>query len=134
MRRKTTRLGVWMLTISLALGCTQGPAGTQDYRPLLLGERLDPLAGEKTFVPWRAPQQMAAFVHPHEDREQGILIAGHWVLILLGEGSWYFQEPLEREPVPDAEASPEDVRRALGALGVPQGAVIPYRPHEGGKP
>jgi hypothetical protein len=77
---------------------------------------------------------MAAFIHPHEDLDQGIMIAGHWIMVLLGEGSWYFQENIDREPVPDAEASAEDIRAALGAIRVPRDAVIPYRTKEPVKP
>jgi len=115
-------------------GCSSGKPSGPDYRPLPLVQKEDPLAGEKTFLPWRPPRQMAAFVHPHEDREQGILIAGHWILVLLGEGSWYFQDDPDQDPVPDAEASPEDTRAGLGAVQVPQGAVIPYRAKEPPKP
>jgi hypothetical protein len=77
---------------------------------------------------------MAAFIHPHEDRVQGIMIAGHWIMVLLGEGSWYFQDDVDREPLPDAEATPEDVERALGALSVPRDAVVPFRTKETVKP
>jgi hypothetical protein len=101
---------------------------------VLLAERTDPMAGEKNFTPWHPPRQMAAFIHPHEDLEQGIMIAGHWIMVLLGEGSWYFQEELGGEPVPDAEASAEDIRRALGAVLIPRDAVVPYRAKEGTKP
>lgn len=133
MRRKMTPLGVWTLIGSLALGCSQGP-GAPEYRPVLLGERTDPMAGEKNFTPWRPPRQMAAFVHPHEDLDQGVMVAGHWIMVLLGEGSWYFQEERDQEPVPDLEASAEDIRKALGAVSIPRDAVVPYRPKEGVKP
>ena len=132
MAKRTTLSGVWILIVSLALGCSASQKA--EYRPLELSERQDPLAGDRTFVPWRPPRQMAAFVHPHEDQQQGIVIAGHWIMVLLGEGSWYFQEDRDQEPVPDAEASADDVRRALGAVSVPRDAVIPYRPKEGAKP
>lgn len=132
MAKRTTLSGVLILTASLAAGCSGSPR--PEYQPLQLLERQDPLAGERNFVPWRPPRQMAAFVHPHEDVEQGIVIAGHWIMVLLGEGSWYFQEDRDQDPVPDAEASAEDVRRALGAVAVPRDAVVPYRPKEGAKP
>jgi hypothetical protein len=77
---------------------------------------------------------MAAFVHPHEDVEQGIMIAGHWIMVLLGEGHWYFEEPSDPDPLPDQEATAEDLRRALGALQIPRDAVVPYRAKEGAKP
>ncbi|HLY10359.1 MAG TPA: hypothetical protein VKW04_13730 [Planctomycetota bacterium] len=132
MTQRRIRSAVWMLTASLALGCSGSSGG--EVQPVLLSERADPLAGERSFVPWHPPRQMAAFVHPHEDPGQGILIAGHWILVLLGEGRWYFQEPGEEEPLPDAEASAQDVRRALGAVSVPRDAVVPFRPKEGAKP
>jgi hypothetical protein len=94
----------------------------------------DPLAGEKTLVPWRPPRQLAAFIHPHEDRSQGLMIAGHWMIVLLGEGSWYFEPPPDREPVVDREASPEEIHSALGTLSIPEGAVVPYRAREPHKP
>jgi len=131
MAKRTTLSGVLILTASFALGCSDSRKA--EYRPLELAERQDPLASDRNFVPWRPPRQMAAFVHPHEDVEQGIVIAGHWIMVLLGEGSWYFQENRDQEPVPDAEASADDVRKALGAVAVPRDAVIPYRPKEGGK-
>jgi hypothetical protein len=54
-------------------------------------------------------------------------------MVLLGEGSWYFQDDIDREPVPDSEAGPDDIRAALGAVSVPRDAVIPYRAKEGAK-
>lgn len=132
MAKRTTLSGVLTLIGSLALGCVGTPVG--EYRPLLLSERPDPLAGDRGFAPWHPPRQMAAFVHPHEDLDQGIMIAGHWIMVLLGEGSWYFQEAGDEEPVPDAEASAQDVRRALGAVSIPREAVVPFRPKEGAKP
>jgi hypothetical protein len=94
---------------------------------------MDPLVQEKNFSPWHPPRQMAAFIHPHEDLTQGVMIGGHWMMVLLGEGSWYFQEDPEREPVPDAEASAEEIRKALGAVAFPRDAVVPYRASEGMK-
>jgi len=134
-------MGRWRFRsgILTLLACTLGACGSgkpcePDYRPVPLTERDDPLAGERAFQAWNPPRQLAAFVHPHEDREQGIMIAGHWIMILLGEGSWYFQDEPDREPVPDAEASPEEIRAGLGALSVPAGAVIPFRTREPAKP
>ena len=132
MAKRTTLSGVLILIGSLALGCSGSPGG--EYRPLLLSVGQDPLAGDRSFVPWHPPRQMAAFVHPHEDQGQGIMIAGHWIMVLLGEGSWYFQEAPDEEPVPDSEASAQDVRRALGAVSIPRDAVAPFRPKEGAKP
>jgi hypothetical protein len=137
MEKKTTRSGVLILIVSAFAGCSHGSANDAEYRPVLLSEMQDPLVQAKNFTPWHPPRQMAAFIHPHEDREQGIMIAGHWILVLLGEGSWYFQdnvENVEREPVPDAEAGAEETRAALGAVQVPRDAVVPYRIKEGAKP
>lgn len=133
MEKKTTRIAVWIAIGSILAGCSSGPV-KMEYRPVPLSEIQDPLVQAKNFTPWRPPRQMAAFIHPHEDREQGVMIAGHWIMVLLGEGSWYFQDDVDREPVPDAEASPEDVRAALGSVAVPRDAVIPYRAKEGAKP
>ncbi|HLY75083.1 MAG TPA: hypothetical protein VKU80_13260 [Planctomycetota bacterium] len=133
MRKKTIRITVWIAIASALAGCASGTARLE-YRPVPLSEIEDPLVQAKNFTPWRPPRQMAAFIHPHEDREQGIMIAGHWIMVLLGEGSWYFQDDVDREPVPDGEAGADDVRAALGAVSVPRDAVIPYRPKEGAKP
>ena len=134
MRDTMTRIGVSMLIASTLGGCFMAPAGIPDYEALRLEQVRDPLATEKAFTPWRPPRQMAAFVHPHEDVKQGIMIGGHWVMVLLGDGGWYFEEPVEREPLPDQEATPEQARRALGSLKVPSDAVIPYRRSAGVKP
>ena len=135
MAKRMTLSGVLIATASLLGGCSgSGSAKEPGYRPVALREMVDPLAGERNFTPWRPPRQMAAFVHPHEDQVQGIMIAGHWIMVLLGEGSWYFEEPPDREPLPDAEASAEDIRKALGSVVFPRDAVVPYRPREGAKP
>jgi hypothetical protein len=133
MGKRTTLSGVSILIASALFGCA-GDAKDREYRPVLLTEMRDPLAGAKEFTPWHPPRQMAAFIHPHEDREQGIMIAGHWIMVLLGEGSWYFEETVDREPVPDAEAGADETRAALGAVLVPRDAVVPYRAKDGGKP
>ncbi len=134
MGKTMNRIAVWTLIASVLGGCAAAGPKEPDYRPVLLGDLQDPLVQAKNFTPWRPPRQMAAFIHPHEDREQGVMIAGHWIMVLLGEGSWYFQDDVDREPVPDAEASPEDVRAALGSVAVPRDAVIPYRPKDGVRP
>ena len=46
--------------------------------------------------------------------------------MLLSEESWYVDDEVDREPVPDAEASAEDIRSGTGIL-VPQDAIVPYR-------
>ncbi len=126
MRRTMIRSAVSTFIASLIAGCA-GSGEAPGYKPVLLGVQTDPLAPARTVTPWRPPKQMAVFIHPHEDRAQGILIGGHWIMVLLGEGSWYFQDEIEREPIPDAEATPEEKRAALGVLTVPQDAVVPFR-------
>jgi hypothetical protein len=121
------------LIASVWVGCSGSPKDP-GYPPVALAEVTDPLVLEKNFSPWHPPRQMAAFVHPHEDPAQGVMIGGHWMMVLLGEGSWYFQDSAEREPVPDAEASAEEIRKALGSVGVPRDAVVPYRNRERAKP
>lgn len=133
MARTSTLIVVSTFIASLGLGCKEASV-TASYPTVAITERTDPLAGERNFTPWRPPRQMAAFVHPHEDLGQGVMIAGHWIMVLLGDGSWYFQDDPDREPLPDAEASAEDIRRALGAVSVPRDAVIPYRVKDGLKP
>jgi hypothetical protein len=108
--------------------CSTGhPKEEPRYRPVLLGEATDPLAPAQNAPAWRPPRQFAVYIHPHEDRERQILVGGHWIMLLLGEGSWYTAEAADREPVPDAEASKEDICRGLSALAAPGDAVVPYR-------
>lgn len=133
MAKRMILIGASTLIASACFGCSGSPKDP-GYPPVALSQTMDPLVQEKNFSPWHPPQQMAAFIHPHEDRTQGVMIGGHWMMVLLGEGSWYFQETLEREPVPDAEASAEEIRKALGAVAVPRDAVVPYRSREGAKP
>src|SRR6476620_3151865 len=102
MPRTATLIGVWTLIASAAGGCAGTGPKDPGYQPILLSEAIDPLVQERNFTPWRPPRQMAAFVHPHEDQVQGVMIAGHWIMVLLGEGSWYFEPEVDREPLPDA--------------------------------
>lgn len=129
---RTTILSVVLISIGSALlGCVgSGGAPGELYRPVGFEVLTDPLAPRATVLPWRPPRQMAAYIHPHEDRLQGIMIGGHWIFILLGEGSWYFEDTAEKEPVPDAEASPAQRAAALRAIDLPRGSVIPYAPKE----
>jgi hypothetical protein len=115
-----------------ASGCAALTAERPDesLRPIPLEPWIDPLSPERPAIPWRPPRQMAVYIHPHEDPAQGILIGGHWILVLLGDGSWYFEDQPDRDPVPDAEAGPEEKRAAVGTLEVPAGAVVPYRARE----
>lgn len=131
MRRTTILSAAWISIGSAFLGCTHpaGPAG-ELYRPAGFQEVVDPLAPRPTVLPWRPPRQLAAYVHPHEDRSQGILIGGHWIFVILGDGSWYFEDAIEKDPVPDAEATRAEREAALRALDLPRGSVIPYAPKE----
>ena len=49
------------------------------------------------------------------------------MMILLSQGSWYIDDPIEREPVPDAEASEREIQEGLSALVSPHKASVPYR-------
>jgi hypothetical protein len=133
MAKRMTLSGALILIGSAFFGCSGSPKDP-GYPPVLLSQTMDPLVQGKNFTPWHPPRQMAAFIHPHEDQVQGVMIGGHWMMVLLGEGSWYFQEDPEREPVPDAEATAEEIRKALGTVAVPRDAVVPYRAKEGTKP
>jgi hypothetical protein len=120
MRRAMILSAAWISIGSSMLGCTSPAGASRDlYRPVGFQETVDPLAPRPTVLPWRPPRQMAAFIHPHEDRTQGILI---------GDGSWYFEDAGEKDPVPDAEATPAERQAGLRALDLPQGSVIPYAP------
>lgn len=124
-------IGSALLAVAIGLaGCKSG-AG---YRPVPLSVGIDPLAPPQPVAPWRPPRQMAAWIHPHEDRSQGALIGGHWIFVLLGDGSWYFEDEAEREPQADAELSPDERRAALGVLSVPADATLPYRLKEEKRP
>ncbi len=131
MGRTAIRSAAWIFTASVVAGCAGGvQSGGPEYRPVPLAEVTDPLAPPKTVAAWRPPRQMAVYIHPHEDSKQGILIGGHWIMLLLGEGSWYHESEIEREPVPDAEASPDEKRAALRAMSTPGDVVLPYRTRE----
>jgi len=122
--KQVALIGVLISTANAVGGCA-GPAA---YAPVQLADRRDPLAPPRTVAPWHPPAQMAVWVHPHEDRAQSALVGGHWIVLLLGEGSWYFEEPPPPDPVPDAEATREEKEAALRALGnFPADAVVPWR-------
>jgi hypothetical protein len=126
-----TSTAALICTVSVLAACAGRSAKEEPrYRPVLLTQATDPLAPARDFPAWRPPRQFAVYVHPHEDRSREVLVGGHWILLLLGEGSWYTEETADREPVPDAEASEEDLRKGLSALGVPGDAVVPYRKKE----
>ena len=116
-------------------GCTLGANSTPEYRHVKLQATSDPLSpdrGTKAFPAWTPPKQMAVWVHPHRDANAEALIGGHWILLLLGNGRWYTETPLEqagvdRDPVPDAEATPEEIDAGRSSLLASPNAVIPYR-------
>ena len=115
-----------LIFIASGLGGCASP-GPEPYRPVPLTESADPLAPRKGFPAWKPPLQFAVFVHPHEDRERRMMVGGHWMMLLLSEGSWYTQETVEHEPVPDGEAKENDVLAGLEALSQPGDAVVPFR-------
>jgi hypothetical protein len=118
----------------LLTGCTlaEPPGG---YETPGLDEVHDPMVPARDFAPWRPPRQLAAFVHPYEDPVQGIYIGGHWILVLLGEGSFGpGGAPPERDPVPDQELAPGDLGRLSAGILVPPGTAIPYRGKEASRP
>ena len=121
------------------MGCNLGGNSTiTEYRHVELQATPDPLSpdrGTKAFPAWTPPTQMAIWVHPHRDVDAEALVGGHWVLLLLGKGRWYTETPLEhasvgRDPVPDAEATPDEIDAGRSALLASPDAVIPYRSRE----
>ena len=123
----TTRFAVLILIGSVGLvGCAPLEQNL-GYRAVPLQEKVDPLAPEKDFPVWNPPKQFAVWIHPHRDRDQRTMIGGHWSMLLLSEGSWYFEEGIEQEPIPDAEISGRDLERARASLLNPGEAAIPYR-------
>ena len=74
------------------------------------------------------PKQLAVWVHPHRDSDRGIWVDGYWIYILLGDG-WRFTQDeswQEREIIPDAEASPKEIQKAM-LLDAGRNASVPYR-------
>jgi hypothetical protein len=120
----------WILVASGFFGCSSLPSGKPDlaYRagPVLVATN-DPLAPKREFPAWNPPKQFAVWVHPREDPSQGVLLGGQWVLENLTPGGWYTEDFPERDPVPTAEATPEDVERARAAVGPLSEFVVPYR-------
>jgi hypothetical protein len=118
---------------SLVAGCHSGPSGAPDpgYR---LGPKLiatsDPLVPKKEFPAWNPPRQFAVWAHPRTDAVQGILLGGQWILENLTEGGWYIEETVERDPTPDAEATPEDIEAARRSVGKLSEFVVPCRVKE----
>lgn len=116
----------------LIAGCVAGgPTTEKSYRHVELQATADPLAPRMAFPAWTPPQQMAVWVHPHRDPDARALVGGHWVLMLLDGGHWYTEDITDRDPVPDAEATPEDIEAARATFHVGPGAVIPYRTRAG---
>lgn len=119
-----------ILIASLCGGCQAGPAVQEGYRagPRLLATN-DPLVPKREFPAWNPPRQIAIWVQPRQDPSQGILLGGQWILENLTEGGWYVDELVERDPLPDAEATPEELEAARRSLGPKALAdfVVPYR-------
>jgi hypothetical protein len=90
----------------------------------------DPLVPKREFPAWNPPRQFAVWAHPRQDATQGILLGGQWILENLTEGGWYVEEFAERDPLPDAEATPEDLEAARRSVGKLSEFVIPYRVKE----
>ena len=132
MKSTMIRSAAWIFTASLfvLVGCA-GTATTEtpDYKPVYLRESSDPRDLRPTLPILEAPEVMAVWIHGHRDRERGVHVDGYWIYIMLGDG-WTFapgEEWRGRDPIPDDEATPEDIRRGLGALDAPADAAIPYR-------
>jgi hypothetical protein len=90
----------------------------------------DPLVPKREFPAWNPPKQFAVWVHPRPDPSQGILLGGQWVLENLTPGGWYIEDFQERDPVPSAEITPEEVERARASIGPLSEFVVPYRVKE----
>lgn len=122
-----------ILVASLMTGCSSLPSekpGPQySVGPLLVSTN-DPLVPKREFPAWNPPKQFAVWVHPREDSSQGVLLGGQWVLENLTPGGWYTQDFPERDPVPSAEATPDDVERARAGVGTLSEFVVPYRVKE----
>ena len=138
--RKPMRIHSQVLIFTASAFCVVAQAGcvltgstsVPEYRHVELQASSDPLAPAKSFPAWTPPRQMAVWVHPHRDSTTGAeaLVGGHWVLLLLGKGTWYTEVDSERDPVPNAEATPEEIEAGRATLLAEPNAVIPYR-HRG---
>jgi hypothetical protein len=127
-------LSVILISIaSVMVGCHSGPGSAPDpaYRagPKLVSTN-DPLVPKREFPAWNPPRQFAVWAHPRQDAAQGILLGGQWILENVTEGGWYTEKVAERDPVPDAEATPEDLEAARRSVGKLSEFVIPYRMKE----
>jgi hypothetical protein len=127
-------LSASLIFIASALtGCQAGPGSAAEpgYRtgPKLVTTN-DPLVPKREFPAWNPPRQFAVWAHPRQDAAQGILLGGQWILENLTEGGWYIEEVSDRDPVPDAEATAEDLEAARRSVGKLSEFVIPYRVKE----
>jgi hypothetical protein len=117
-----------------ALGACQGGPGSASEPGYRAGPKLlstnDPLVPKREFPAWNPPRQFAVWAHPRADAAQGLLLGGQWILENLTDGGWYVEEFAERDPLPDAEATPEDLEAARRAVGKLSEFVIPYRVKE----
>jgi hypothetical protein len=123
----------WICIVSFVAGCHSGPSSAPGpgYRegPKLLSTN-DPLVPKKEFPAWNPPRQFAVWAHPRPDPAQGILLGGQWILENLTDGGWYVEELVERDPMPDALATPEDLAAARRSVGKLSDFVVPYRVKE----
>lgn len=129
-----TILSASLIFIGSTLGACHGGPGSAPEPAYRAGPKLlstnDPLVPKREFPAWNPPRQFAVWAHPRADAAQGILLGGQWILENLTEGGWYIEELSERDPVPDAEATPEDLEAARRAIGKLSEFVIPYRVKE----
>lgn len=127
-------LSASLIFIASALGACQGGPGSAPEPAYRAGPKLlstnDPLVPKREFPAWNPPRQFAVWAHPRADATQGILLGGQWILENLTEGGWYIEELSERDPVSDAEATPEDLEAARRSIGKLAEFVIPYRVKE----
>lgn len=130
--RIRTRVSIFIASAvaQLAFGCSgAAERAAPEYRPGPdLAEWEDPLRGERPLRAWNPPEQFACYIFPHVDPDQDVAIGGHWILLKLTEGSWYFEGPGEREIVPDGETGEDDLDAARESLGDFAEVVVPYRP------
>jgi len=136
---KTILSATWISFVSgmalLAAACHSGPSSTPGPGPgTRPGPKLlatnDPLVPKREFPAWNPPRQFAVWAHPRADAGEGVLLGGQWILENLTEGGWYVEERPERDPTPDAEATPEDLAAAKRSVGPLSKFVVPYRVKE----
>lgn len=130
---KTILSATLICVASVGVGCQARPGSAPEpaYRagPKLVSTN-DPLVPKREFPAWNPPRQFAIWAHPRQDATQGILLGGQWILENLTDGGWYVEEVAERDPLPDAEATPLDLEAARRSVGKLSDFVIPFRVKE----